>query len=249
MKTIALHLGKGGTGKTSLSGALGYELARRGKTCLVDVDPQGNLTSWHLAELPEAELTDALTGKLDVKDAIRPTGTPDLDILPTRGLDGDLRLYAESQLEREPFVFCDLTEELARLGYAFAVLDLSPAFGRLERAALIAADEVLCPMSPEYFGIDGIELFNGELGRLKKSMRRGPDFRRIIINAYDARIEQHRKIAGDVETWNAYTVFRVPTDPSFRKAQARHVSIQALPPDLAAKAETIETLHRVAEAV
>ena len=40
--TIVSH--KGGTGKTSLTQNLGYELGRQGRVLLVDFDPQSNLT-------------------------------------------------------------------------------------------------------------------------------------------------------------------------------------------------------------
>ena len=38
---------KGGVGKTTCTVNIGFELARRGRSVLlVDMDPQGNLTSW-----------------------------------------------------------------------------------------------------------------------------------------------------------------------------------------------------------
>jgi len=47
MKVIVVAAQKGGTGKTTLSGHLGVELANRGfKTVLVDTDPQGSLKAW-----------------------------------------------------------------------------------------------------------------------------------------------------------------------------------------------------------
>lgn len=47
MKVIVVAAQKGGTGKTTLSGHLGVELASRGyRTVLVDTDPQGSLAAW-----------------------------------------------------------------------------------------------------------------------------------------------------------------------------------------------------------
>jgi chromosome partitioning protein len=249
VKTIALHLQKGGVGKTSLSGALAYELSKKGRTILLDLDPQGNISSWMLREAPPHELASVLYGKVDAGAAIVPTPTPNLDILPTFGLDGELKLYGENQLASEPFIFCDLIEELGRLGYAFAVMDLSPGMGRLERSALIAADEVLTPMTPESFSLDGIEIFAAELAKTKKAMRRGPVHKRIIVNAFDARIEQHKVIASQAWELQGFELFTVPVDPCFRKAQAACIPIQTLPKAQSAKPETLSELRKLGEAV
>ncbi|HRR45469.1 MAG TPA: ParA family protein [Mesotoga sp.] len=249
MKTLALHLQKGGVGKTSLSGALAFELAKKGRTILLDLDPQGNASSWMLAESPEYELAAVLFGKVEVGTAIVPTPTPNLDILPTFGLDGELKLFGENQLASEPFILCDLVEELDRLGYDYAVMDLSPGMGRLERSALIAADEVITPMTPEAFSLDGIEIFTAELAKTKKAMRRGPAHRRIIINAFDGRIEQHKTIMAQAQKLQGFELYTVPVDPCFRKAQAAQTPVQSLAKGKAAKAETLAELHKIGEAV
>ena len=57
MKSIAFHIQKGGTGKTSCSGSIAAGLARKGhKTILVDCDQQGNASSWFLTNPIDYEL-------------------------------------------------------------------------------------------------------------------------------------------------------------------------------------------------
>jgi cellulose biosynthesis protein BcsQ len=45
MRKIGIHIKNGGSGKTTTAGNVGFELSRRGRTILVDCDPQGNLSS------------------------------------------------------------------------------------------------------------------------------------------------------------------------------------------------------------
>jgi len=249
MKTIAFHLQKGGVGKTSLSGSVAYELSLKAKTLMIDLDPQGNLSVWMLKESPKYELAHVLYGKVKTEEAIVPTSIPRLDILPTFGLDGELKLFGENQLASEPFIFCDLVEEIAKLGYEYAILDLSPGMGRLERAALIAANEVITPMTPESFSLDGIDIFIAELAKVKKAMRRGPEHKKIIVNAYDGRIEQHKTIMQQTQIIQGFELFTLPVDPSFRKAQAMNLPIQALPTGKAAKPETLQQLYKIGESL
>lgn len=223
MISTAFHLQKGGVGKTTLSGTLAYDASLKGKTILVDCDPQGNASSWFLKQF-DYELADVLYGKKYVQDTIVNV-FPNFDILPTFGLDGGLKLYGETKLNDEPFNFCDLFEELEKLGYDYLIADLSPGMGRLEKAVLIACNSVITPMTPEYFSLDGIEIFYNEINKLGKSMRKAPRHDTIILNAFDARIGQHIEVAEKTKKLN-YKVIRIPVDPVFRKAQAASTTPQ-----------------------
>lgn len=218
-KSIAFHLQKGGVGKTTISGTLACQSALDGvSTLLIDVDPQGNASSWFLKDSPKFELADVIQGKCFPNEAIVPIAqVPNLSLLPTFGIGGTLKNYSETKLAEEPFVLQDLISELSK-SYEHIILDLSPGLGRLERAALIAVDEVITPMTPEVFSLDGLEIFIEELKRLKKNFRSNIKHSKIVINSYDDRIKQHRDIY-DEACKGQFEVFKVPVDPLFRKAQ------------------------------
>jgi len=218
-KTISFHLQKGGVGKTTISGTLACQSAIDGySTLLIDVDPQGNASSWFLQKAPVFELSDVMQGKCFSADAIVPvTQIPNLYLLPTFGIGGTLKNYAETKLAEEPFVLQDLVHELSSR-FERIVLDLSPGLGRLERAALIASDEIISPMTPEGFSLDGLEIFIEELSILQKNFRTKVVHSKIIINAFDNRIKQHRDIFLAASE-GKFIVYKIPVDPLFRKAQ------------------------------
>ena len=218
-KTLSFHLQKGGVGKTTISGTLACQSALDGhRTLFVDMDPQGNASSWFLKETPAYELADVVQGKCFVDDAIIPIpDIPQLFMLPTFGIGGTLKLYAETKLAEEPFILQDLIKEVSP-SFDRIILDLSPGLGRLERAALISSDEVITPMTPEVFSLDGLEIFIDELDRLKKNLRSSVKHTKIIINSFDNRIRQHRDIY-EAAMQGKFTVFKIPVDPLFRKAQ------------------------------
>lgn len=225
-KTIAFHLQKGGVGKTTISGTLACESALAGiPTLLVDLDPQGNASSWFLSETPKWELSDVVQGNCFVRDAIVPVAqVPNLYLLPTFGIGGTLKLYAETKLAEEPFVIQDLIQEF-KGKYEHVILDLSPGLGRLERSALIASDEVITPMTPEAFSLDGLEIFIDELSRLKKNFRASVKHEKVVINSYDERIKQHRDIYEAANKGN-FRIYQIPVDPVFRKSQEQNIAPQ-----------------------
>ena len=193
-KTISFHLQKGG-GENTISGTLACQSALDGyRTLLVDVDPQGNASSWFLNAAPTYELADVVQGKCFIQDAIVPVPQiPNLFVLPTFGIGGTLKLYSETKLAVEPYVLKVLIKDVSDT-YDRIILDLSPGLGRLERAALISSDEVITPMTPEVFSLDGLEIFIDELNKLRKNLRSPVRHTKIIINSFDNRIKQHRDI-------------------------------------------------------
>lgn len=249
-KTISFHLQKGGVGKTTVSGTLACQSAMNGnKTLLVDVDPQGNASSWFLKSSPKFELADVVQGKCYINDAIVQVGTvPNLHLLPTFGIGGVLKNYSETKLAEEPFVLQDLVTELEK-DYDRIILDLSPGLGRLERAAIIASDEVITPMTPEVFSLDGLEIFIDELKRLKKNLRSNVRHSRVVINSYDERIKQHRNIY-NAASEGEFDVFIIPVDPAFRKAQEANTAPQLFKEHgRGLKVKTIESITKLDKAI
>lgn len=241
-KTIALHLQKGGVGKTTISGTLACQSALAGnKTLLIDVDPQGNASSWFLKEAPKYELADVVMGKCYVNDAIVPVpAVENFFILPTFGIGGALKNYSETKLAEEPFILQDLRQELEK-DFGHIILDLSPGLGRLEKSALIASDEVITPMTPEIFSLDGLEIFIDELAKLRKNLRSNVQHKRVIINSFDERIKQHRSIY-EAASMGRFDVFRIPVDPVFRKAQESSMAPQLFKNGKGMKEKTVEAI-------
>lgn len=249
MKTIAFHLQKGGVGKTSLSCSAVYELAKKGKVCLIDGDPQGNSSSWLTHDgkkiSVKAELAEVLSG-IDVKEALVQI-RGNIFLIPTFGLTGKLKTYGETQLNNEPYIFTELNELLEKEGFDFVVYDLSPGFGRLEKCILMGVQSIITPLMADVFSLDGIEIFTTELNKLKKSFRVNPNHDLIIINSYNKSIKQNRDILSSIPEGFNKLVF--PTDPAYRKAQEQGVFIRELTGSDKPKESTIEQLDALREVI
>jgi chromosome partitioning protein len=244
MTRTAFHIQKGGVGKTTLAGSVAYCSAGERTTVMVDCDPQGNLSSWYLDEVsPPRELADALRGDCLVRDAMVEV-RPQLWLLPTFGLDGTLKAYGETQLMQEPHAFLDLCDELAALGFATAIFDLGPGMSQLERCALMAAEQAVTPLTPEYFSVDGVAIFTNELEKLNKANQRVAHVKHttIVANAVNRSFNRHRSLLQEFERLD-YNLYTVPQDAKLAESQLAHQSVWEYAPE----ARSIPELERLTE--
>lgn len=182
MKTIAFFNNKGGVGKTSLVYHLAWMFADRGiNTLAVDLDPQANLTSMFLdmevleSLWPEGEHPDTVYGA--VRPILRGIGDiamPEVQLITERlGLiAGDLGLSSFEDKLSDAWPRCHNRDESAfrtmtafhRLVQQAAIkqdaevvfIDVGPNLGAINRAALIASEQVILPLAPDLFSLQGL---------------------------------------------------------------------------------------------
>ncbi|NPD75315.1 ParA family protein [Oceanispirochaeta sp. M1] len=200
MIKIAFHVQKGGTGKTTTTGNIGFEMAKSSRVLMVDGDPQGNLTSWYCPEGISYDLADVLQEKIPLKQAIQPiAGISNLDILGTIAIDGELKEWSETKLSGEMYAFHDLLDQIKELGYDAVIFDLSPGMSLLERSILSVMDEIIPVIASEFFSLDGIEIAENELQKIRKKMRGNFKADRLVINRLNKSYSSHRGILEELE--------------------------------------------------
>ena len=246
MKTIAFALQKGGTGKTSTAVSVATELAKKHKVVLIDADPQGNASAWYNNELT-AELSDVLTNKAGIGEALISTGIKNLFMIPTAGVGGGLNAYQKTEANGKPEAMLDVTDELAK-AFDFCIIDSSPHFGRLEESCFIASDEIVPVMMIDRFSFDGLEIFMSNLQDLKsraKRVSKAAEIKRLVLNSKDNRLAtQDGKIDALTKTLPENMKLHViPVDQAFKKAQDMHEPIETVEP----KKETLTVIKEIAK--
>lgn len=249
MKIITVALQKGGVGKTSVAVSLAVELAKFGKTILIDADPQGNATTWLDIQTMQFELADLLNGKCGLENCITPTNTANLSIIPTAGLGGELKEYSENKAGGNQGKIKKTLKEVAK-SFDYCVIDTSPSFGNFERSIFYATNEIVAVLQLDEFSKDGLQIFNDRLNTfINDNMEEDdarPAFNKIVFNAKDDRISQQNIILNQFKPLeqHGYNLYVIPVDQAYRKAQSAHISVQDFS---GTKKETLETLTKLAE--
>ncbi|MCB0078798.1 MAG: AAA family ATPase, partial [Anaerolineales bacterium] len=198
-RIIAIAVPKGGTGKTTTTINLGAALAETGeRVLLVDFDPQGNLTQ-ALGFSPSSLQTTIYEAIREFTTTFDPNLRP--TILPTRfGVDiipASARLnLANDELAtavRREYVLQKLLEPLAG-DYDYILIDTLPYLGVLVLNALVAADEVLVPLQPEYLATESVLLLFNQVEMMRRS-RLNPELEvtGILLTMVDERTIIHRE--------------------------------------------------------
>lgn len=250
MKITSFALQKGGTGKTSISVAVASYLAQREKVLLVDADPQGNATTWIAGSSIDTELADVLNDKVKTADAIRKTCIEGLYILPTAGLGGGLREYQKTRASGAPYAIADILQQVAE-SFDWCIIDTSPSFDPLNESVFLASDEVIAVLQFNEFSKDGLVIFTDNLSDARRRLHipsGKAKLNKLVLNAKDERIKQQADVLATLQQLekDGYSLFVVPVDQAFNKAQALHTSIQ----DLAStKKETTDAIAAIAKSL
>ncbi len=216
---LAIANQKGGVGKTTTAINLGAGLgALERRVLLVDCDPQGNATRGLGARAEPPHLYHALVGEAQISATIRPSGFPNLDLVPAqRDLVGiEVELVGEPDWEQR------LKTVLAEVAgqYDTILLDCPPSLGHLTVNALVAADGVLVPLQCEYFALEGISELLATIQRIQVSLNRHLQIAGILLTMYDDRTNLSKDVAQEIRSHFAGKVYETVVPRNIRLAEA-----------------------------
>jgi chromosome partitioning protein len=224
-KIIAVANQKGGVGKTTTTINLAASMALGDqRVLLVDVDPQGNLTSGVGQKgktFPAGTIYEALTTAEPTTEArpfITATGVDHLDLIPAnQSLTG-----AEIEMVPLPHREERLRALLAPLrgAYDYIFIDCPPSLGLLTLNALVAADAVLIPLHCEYFALEGLADLVGTMRRVRAALNPGLDIEGVLLTMFDERTNLGQQVASDVRGFFKEKVFRTVIPRNIRLGEA-----------------------------
>jgi chromosome partitioning protein len=197
MKIIAVMNQKGGVGKTTVTVNVAAGLVRAGKkVLLVDADLQANATT-ALGVQPVqkqeiiCDLLALLTGQCKLQDAMliramqAKSKASALYIIPASiglsGFDQIVRAIPNKQM-----LLKQMLQEIEGQ-YDYVIIDCPPSLGLMTINALVACNEILIPMQPEFFALQGLSQLLDTINILKESLNPKIKIGGVVCSRYNRR--------------------------------------------------------------
>lgn len=192
MAMIAVINQKGGVGKTTTTMNLSHALARADKKVLaIDLDPQSHLTAgFGLRHAGQAGIADVLMGEKDIFEVVVPA-RENVDLIPAGERLGELEHLTSGGAKRG-WLLNDALAEI-KTQYDYVYFDCPPSSGILGMNALLAADEVLIPVSGDFFALQGLSRLMGIFKHIEQTLKRDID-KWVVLT----RFQERRRLARDV---------------------------------------------------
>ena len=228
IKTYSIINQKGGVGKTTTTINLGTAMAACGaNVLLIDMDPQGNLTTGMGLKKDERTkgVYDVLMNGLNAKNVLKKTEIKNLDLMPS----SDELLGIDIQLSNDNDRIMRLKNALKDINfYDYILIDCPPSLGLLTINALVASNGALVPLQAEFYALEGLSQILKTIDDIKNSVNHSLNLEGVIITMFDGRNNLSNQVEEDVRSYLGADVYNTIIPRNIKLSEAPSHGLPAL---------------------
>ena len=194
---------------------------------LIDMDPQGNLTTGMGLKKDERTkgVYDVLMNGLNAKNVLKKTEIKNLDLMPS----SDELLGIDIQLSNDNDRIMRLKNALKDINfYDYILIDCPPSLSLLTINALVASNGALVPLQAEFYALEGLSQILKTIDDIKNSVNHSLNLEGVIITMFDGRNNLSNQVEEDVRSYLGADVYNTIIPRNIKLSEAPSHGLPAL---------------------
>lgn len=228
-RIISVANQKGGVGKTTTAINLSAALVHfNRRVLLIDMDPQGDCSRGLGIDVTLANRTifEVLANGKDINKVIRKTSVKNLDLICAKLSLSTLDGVVSNKVDLPQNLLKNAISNL-QTNYDYIIIDCPPSLGLLTINALVASNNLIITVQPEYFALEAVSQMLASVSRVQNNYNPDLGIEGVLLTMFDAKTKFSVEISQQIRGLFKENTFlsQIPRNVSIPESNIRGIPV------------------------